>query len=68
MVLIMSLHKISKFIVNDGIIYRSRMSANNNSSVEDDPKNKYGALLPKNGVYFLPDDKIISMLKYFKIL
>jgi hypothetical protein len=26
-------------------------------------KKKYGALLPKNGVYFLPDDKVVGFLK-----
>ena len=26
-------------------------------------KKKYGALLPKTGVYFLPDERIISFLK-----
>jgi len=30
---------------------------------EDEVKKKYGNLLPKSGVYFLPDDKIISFLK-----
>ena len=25
-------------------------------------KKKYGALLPKTGVYFLPDDKVLSFL------
>jgi hypothetical protein len=26
-------------------------------------KKKYGALLPKVGVYFLPDEKILGLLK-----
>ena len=26
-------------------------------------KKKYGALLPKTGVYFLPDERIIAFLK-----
>jgi hypothetical protein len=26
-------------------------------------KKKYGALLPKTGVYFLPDDKVIGFLR-----
>lgn len=26
-------------------------------------KKKYGALLPKTGVYFLPDDKVLSFLR-----
>jgi hypothetical protein len=26
-------------------------------------KKKYGALLPKSGVYFLPDDKVVGFLK-----
>jgi hypothetical protein len=30
---------------------------------EEDVKRKYSGMLPKNGVYFLPDDKIISFLK-----
>jgi hypothetical protein len=30
---------------------------------EANAKNQYGALLPKTGVYFLPDEKIIGFLK-----
>eukprot|EP00350_Pseudokeronopsis_sp_OXSARD2_P010806 CAMPEP_0170546576 /NCGR_PEP_ID=MMETSP0211-20121228/4933_1 /TAXON_ID=311385 /ORGANISM="Pseudokeronopsis sp., Strain OXSARD2" /LENGTH=246 /DNA_ID=CAMNT_0010851111 /DNA_START=245 /DNA_END=988 /DNA_ORIENTATION=+ len=30
---------------------------------DDEVKRKYGNLLPKTGVYFLPDDKIVSFLK-----
>lgn len=26
-------------------------------------KHKYGALLPKTGVYFLPDDKVLAFLR-----
>lgn len=26
-------------------------------------KKRYGALLPKTGVYFLPDDKVLSFLR-----
>ena len=26
-------------------------------------KRKYGALLPKTGVYFLPDDKVLAFLR-----
>jgi hypothetical protein len=26
-------------------------------------KKKYGALLPKTGVYFLPDERIVAFLK-----
>ena len=29
----------------------------------DIDKKKYGALLPKTGVYFLPDEKVIGFLK-----
>ena len=29
----------------------------------DMDKKKYGALLPKTGVYFLPDEKVIGFLK-----
>ena len=32
-------------------------------SVYDIDKMKYGALLPKTGVYFLPDDRIVMFLK-----
>lgn len=28
---------------------------------------QYGALLPKTGVYFLPDEKIVGFLKYISI-
>lgn len=31
-------------------------------------KKKYGALLPKTGVYFLPDDKVIGFLKILNML
>ena len=33
------------------------------ASVLDQEKRKYGALLPKSGVYFLPDDRIVAFLK-----
>ena len=33
-----------------------------NSQYEIDKK-KYGALLPKSGVYFLPDERIVAFLK-----
>ena len=33
-----------------------------NSQYEIDKK-KYGALLPKSGVYFLPDERIVTFLK-----
>lgn len=32
-------------------------------SVYDVDKKKYGALLPKTGVYFLPDERIVAFLK-----
>jgi hypothetical protein len=28
-----------------------------------DEKRKYGAMLPKSGVYFLPDEKVVGFLK-----
>jgi len=31
-------------------------------------KKKYGALLPKTGVYFLPDDKVLGFLKIMNYL
>lgn len=31
-------------------------------------KKKYGALLPKSGVYFLPDEKVIGFLKIMNAL
>lgn len=34
-----------------------------NSSAYELDKRKYGALLPKSGVYFLPDERIIVFLK-----
>jgi len=33
------------------------------NSVYETDKKKYGALLPKTGVYFLPDERIIVFLK-----
>ena len=32
-------------------------------SVYEQDKKKYGALLPKSGVYFLPDERIVAFLK-----
>lgn len=32
-------------------------------SVFEMDKKKYGALLPKTGVYFLPDERIVAFLK-----
>ena len=29
----------------------------------DDDKNRYGSLLPRTGVHFLPDSKVIDFLK-----
>ena len=32
-------------------------------SVYEMDKKKYGALLPKTGVYFLPDERVVAFLK-----
>lgn len=32
-------------------------------SIYEMDKKKYGALLPKTGVYFLPDERIVGFLK-----
>jgi hypothetical protein len=32
-------------------------------SILENDKKKYGALLPKSGVYFLPDERIVAFLK-----
>jgi hypothetical protein len=32
-------------------------------SIYENDKKKYGALLPKSGVYFLPDERIVAFLK-----
>jgi len=32
-------------------------------SVYEMDKRKYGALLPKTGVYFLPDERVVAFLK-----
>ena len=32
-------------------------------SVIENDKRKYGALLPKSGVYFLPDERIVAFLR-----
>ena len=39
------------------------MSDSVEQSVYDIDKKKYGALLPKTGVYFLPDERILMFLK-----
>ena len=39
------------------------MSENAEQSVYDIDKKKYGALLPKTGVYFLPDERVLMFLK-----
>lgn len=31
-------------------------------------RNKYGTLLPRTGVHFLPDSKVVDFLKYVKVL
>ena len=32
-----------------------------------DDRNKFGALLPRTGVHFLPDSKVIDFLRYVKL-
>jgi len=36
---------------------------NSISNQLSEEKKKYGALLPKSGVYFLPDEKVVGFLK-----
>ena len=40
----------------------SNIGSDYSSQFEFDKK-KYGALLPKTGVYFLPDERIVTLLK-----
>ena len=42
---------------------KSSTLSNGQASIYDIDKMKYGALLPKTGVYFLPDDRIVVFLK-----
>jgi len=45
--------------ISDGID-----STNNSISNQlSEEKKKYGVLLPKSGVYFLPDEKVVGFLK-----
>ena len=45
----------------------SRSGAKQNATATmhmyEQDKRKYGALLPKTGVYFLPDDKVLAFLR-----
>ena len=41
----------------------SGKSTTGQSAMLDEDKRKYGALLPKTGVYFLPDDKVLAFLR-----
>ena len=43
--------------------HHDKSTMSQEASVYDIDKKKYGALLPKTGVYFLPDERIISFLK-----
>ena len=45
--------------MSDGIDSQNNSISNQLS----DEKKKYGALLPKSGVYFLPDEKVVGFLK-----
>jgi hypothetical protein len=44
---------------------RSGLKQNATATIHmyEQDKKKYGALLPKTGVYFLPDDKVLSFLR-----
>ena len=44
---------------------RSGQKANATATMHmyEQDKKKYGALLPKTGVYFLPDDKVLAFLR-----
>ena len=44
---------------------RSGMKGNATATMQmyEQDKKKYGALLPKTGVYFLPDDKVLAFLR-----
>ena len=37
-------------------------------SIYEMDKKKYGALLPKSGVYFMPDDRIVIFLKIMRTM
>ena len=38
------------------------MKASLQNTLDDDRK-KYGALLPRTGVFFMPDEKVVGFLK-----
>lgn len=44
---------------------RSGMKANATATMQmyEQDKKRYGALLPKTGVYFLPDEKVLAFLR-----
>jgi hypothetical protein len=51
-------------------ILENKLLSNNNDDAESTPReasigerNKYGSLLPRTGVHFLPDSKVVDFLK-----
>ena len=50
---------------SQGSTNRSKQQSNADATmhVYEQDKKKYGALLPKTGVYFLPDEKVLGFLK-----
>ena len=46
-------------------ILRSDVSVADALSIQNEKK-KYGAMLPKSGVYFLPDEKVVIFLRIMR--
>ena len=52
-----------KFTPNQSINTQQKSQTNATVAMYEADKKKYGALLPKTGVYFLPDEKVLGFLK-----
>ena len=48
---------------HDSATTQSKQQADITMQIYEQDKKKYGALLPKTGVYFLPDEKVLGFLK-----
>lgn len=58
-----SVRSPKEYVSNQDSLLTSNKQSYPELSAYDLDKKKYGALLPKTGVYFLPDERIIAFLK-----
>ena len=52
-----------KFDPDQSISQQQKSQTSATVQMYEQDKKKYGALLPKTGVYFLPDEKVLGFLK-----